>query len=418
MYKFIFGTFLLVFWQFTYAQYNLPVIKASSKNVDIRDGLHFKKGYWYIMPERKPDYYFVEIPGNNHKVSFITDQDSISFDTKYGEDYDFIILLNNKDSCHTRIAARYKKIVSYTSNHSLAAHDTIPFTIGNNSKIYFKGRINNSEPLNIQFDLGAGGCIVKKSSVKKIKMNFDGSINLTNSDGTNVVPTSSSNTLQVAGLTWDSLLFAVADNMTNREDLLAGNILFQNKAIEINYDKKIIIVHDTLPLLDAGYSKHDMILEGVVPFLQGSLTIGSTKRTGWYMFDTGAYTSILSTNEVSGANKIFIEIKKMFGLSTVSPQLTIGDHAFADFNYTVQKNNGDAKHLGLLGNDLLKRFNVILDNKNGFIYLKQNSLVNEHYANPEYWVVRVATIVLVLIIALFVFIIYRRRKKRRISFLN
>ena len=109
MYKFILSAFVLVYSQFNYAQDKLPVIKASSKVVDIRDGLHFKKGYWYIMPEKNPDYYFVEIPGKDHIVSFITDQDSISFDIKYGEDYDFIILLNNKDSCHTRIAADIKK---------------------------------------------------------------------------------------------------------------------------------------------------------------------------------------------------------------------------------------------------------------------------------------------------------------------
>jgi hypothetical protein len=69
--------------------------------------------------------------------------------------------------------------------------------------------------------------------------------------------------------------------------------------------------------------------------------------------------------------------------------------------------------LGLLGNDLLKRFNVIIDNRNGYIYLKQNSLVNEAYANPEYYLVRIVPIILVLIAGLTAFIIYRKRKRKK-----
>ena len=82
------------------AQSKLPVIKANSKNVKIRDGLNFKPNFWYIMPETNPDIYYVDLPIKTQSVSFITDQDSIRFEVKYGQHYDFIILLHNKDSCN------------------------------------------------------------------------------------------------------------------------------------------------------------------------------------------------------------------------------------------------------------------------------------------------------------------------------
>ena len=419
-YKSILTASLLVLGQFIFAQSNLPIIRATSRSVTIRDGLHFKKQYWYIFPERKPDYYYVEIPGKEHKVTFLTDQDSISFDVKYGGEYNFIILLNNRDSCYTRIVAKYKSLISYTPNHIAAGDDTIPFTIGNNSKVYLKGTINNSEPLNIQLDLGSMGCIIKKSSVKKVEMIFNRSVTLTNSDGTNDVPLSEGNILQIANLKWDSIAFAVADNMTSREDLIIGNSLFLAKVIEINYDKKIIIIHDTLPSRYTSYSRHGLILDGgIVPFIQGSLTINSKTMTGWFMFDLGAYTTILQTNKISAAHKMFVEAKKMIGINSkaISPQLTIGNDAFSDFNYTTQKPGADDQHLGLLGNDLLKRFNVILDNRNGYIYLKPNSLVNAPYANPEYYVVRVIAGILILMMPLIVFIRYRRKKRRETNVL-
>jgi hypothetical protein len=85
-----------------------------------------------------------------------------------------------------------------------------------------------------QFDLGAGGGIIKKSSVPKVDMTFDGTLTLRNSDGTHVVPSSSRNRLAIAHLRCEAIGFAVGDNMTHREDGLIGNALFQDKVVRFN----------------------------------------------------------------------------------------------------------------------------------------------------------------------------------------
>jgi hypothetical protein len=247
-----------------FAQKTLPVIKAASPTVDIRDGNHLKKGYWSVMPERKPDYYFVELPQKPHKVTFITDLDSVSVDVTYGKEYDFIILLNGKDSCYTRISARYKNLTASTRKNAGTGPDTIPFTLGENHKIYVDAKLNGTTLKNIQLDLGAGGTVINASSVKKVKMNFDGQVNLANSDGINQVQSASRNSLQIGNLVWDSVAVAVARNMKPHEDLIIGNSLFRDKILEINYDKRILVVHDTLPPQTTAYSRHDVILDGVL----------------------------------------------------------------------------------------------------------------------------------------------------------
>jgi hypothetical protein len=364
------------------------------------------------MPEKKPDYYFVELPEKPHRVTFITDLDSISVDIEYGMQFDFCILLNAKDSCHTRISATYKNFDRLTRKKNTSPPDTIPFVLGDNDKIYLKGILNGSQPLDIQFDLGAGGTIIKKSSVEKVTMALDGTITLRNSDGIQQVPFASKNLLEIGNLGWDSVGIAVADNMTNREDLIVGNSLFKNKILEIDYDKRILVVHDILPNIDTSYSQHNIILDGgTVPFIEGSLTFGSNTQKGWMMFDTGAYTSILNSEDVSATNKMLGEAKNMIGLSTESsvPKLSIGSYEFSGFNYSTQKMEGDGIQL-LFGNDLLKRFNIILDNQNGYLYMKPNSLSNASYRNPEYYVVRIATGLLILLIGTLVYI--KRRKKK------
>jgi hypothetical protein len=107
--------------------------------------------------------------------------------------------------------------------------------------------VNGGPPLDFQFDLGAGGSILKKASVPKARMTFDGTITLRNSDGENVVPSSSSNQVEIGELRWTGVPFAIADNMTHREDGLIGNALFQDKVVEIDYDRMVIAVHDALP---------------------------------------------------------------------------------------------------------------------------------------------------------------------------
>lgn len=87
--------------QVGFAQQNYLVIKASSNMVDIRDGKIFKKADWRITPAAKPDIYITN--NKNKRVTFYTDIDSISFIVKPGKKYNFVILLNNKDSALTQI---------------------------------------------------------------------------------------------------------------------------------------------------------------------------------------------------------------------------------------------------------------------------------------------------------------------------
>lgn len=88
--------------QNVFSQKKIPVIKASSKIVDIRDGQRLYKDAWNVVPEEKLDVYTT----SSKKVTFYTDIDSITFKINPEKNYDFIILLNEKDSARTQI--RYK----------------------------------------------------------------------------------------------------------------------------------------------------------------------------------------------------------------------------------------------------------------------------------------------------------------------
>jgi hypothetical protein len=402
-----------------HAQTKLPVIRAGSKIVDVIDGEDVRKGTWYIIPENKPDLYYVSTPHRPHRVVFRTDKDSIAFDTRYGGSYDFIIVLDNGDSCHTRILAQADKSLGLSSKRKTSTQhsDTIPMTIGSNDKIYISASINGSAPLNFQFDLGAGASILKKGSVAKVKMSFDGMATLINSDGRTEVPTSSKNTLVAGRMTWNqNIKFVVGDNLDRGEDGLLGNTLFLDKVIELNYDRKIMVIHDTLPATAAGYVKQRVILEGgIIPFVKASIKVEQKVFSDWYMFDTGYAGNLRMPSNLYDKHNLDGKVDKALSLSgtrIVLPGFVLAEQNFTNVQGILRKAEGEGRDKGQIGNSLLKRFNVFLDNQNGFIYLKPNSLMSSPKRGATLlmpWLIAV----LLLVVALF-FWINRRRKNRRL----
>jgi|GEM_PF-6298206 len=76
----------------------MKTIRANSDTVSIRDGSVFYQNAWRISPAAKPDVYKT----SGKRVTFITDLDSITFNTESNKNYDFVIL-KGKDTAWTQI---------------------------------------------------------------------------------------------------------------------------------------------------------------------------------------------------------------------------------------------------------------------------------------------------------------------------
>jgi len=97
---------LLMIGMAIFGEESLPVIKATSEKVDIRVGNeYFAKGGWALDPNKKPDVFSIGSKWiyETKKVTFTTNIDSISFNVKPGNKYNFIIVLNDTISCYIQI---------------------------------------------------------------------------------------------------------------------------------------------------------------------------------------------------------------------------------------------------------------------------------------------------------------------------
>ena len=366
-----------MFFQNLAAQQNMPVIRANSKNVKIKDGLHFKPNFWVIFPETKPDIYYLDLPRKATLLTFITDMDSIVFNMNYGETKNFIVLLNGKDSCYTQISANYPKLK--TPEKAYPGNDTIPFTLKNN-RIYFKGRINGSALLNIQFDLGADAVNINKKSKGKININFDKKGNLLNSGGLQETNVSSSNGIEIQGLKWSNIELYETNNMSRFEDVIFGNSLFLDKIYKIDYENRVLILYEKPPETESDFVVQNMILDnGVRPAFEVTFKFDSQMYKDWFLFDTGNTGNGIVGNSFLVHNNLYDKFSNIIGFGgkkvAFIPQLMIANQTISDGVITLEKrkkNGSDYQFGGLIGNKILRRFNVIIDNRAGLIYLKPN----------------------------------------------
>ncbi len=365
------------------AQDHLPILRANSPSLSVRDGIQFKEHIWRAEPDQPLDIYFTEMPRKPHRVTFISDLDSISFEVSYGGTYDFVVLLNETDSSLTRIAANYHGVNFYQED--VEKPDTIPFTL-RGSRIYFDGTVNSNPGISFQFDLGAGMSAINRKSVEKAGVTFDGSTMLSNSDGLNEAPTASSNRLSIAGLNWEQVPMVQAGNMDSHEDVIIGNPLFEHKVIEIDYDRQLMILHDTLAAVPPGYTRHALIYHQHRPFIEATVVADGKAYTDWFLFDTGRDGTMVLREGFFVKNPIWDKLTTVFWLGQkrvkVIPAIQIGALEFTDVispAYSPSHPDGGAHNI--LGNELLNHFNVIVDNPNGWIYLKPNHLEDKEYEN-------------------------------------
>jgi hypothetical protein len=401
----------------------LPVIKATSKSVKIRNGEILKENFWVIFPETKPDVYWVDFPKKEQTVTFITDIDSISFNTKYGNNYDFIILLNGKDSCYTLIAANYPKFVSVKNSVPI---DTIPFTMKDN-RIYVKGSINNSKEITFQFDLGAGGIgmsFINHKSVDKVALKFDKTTSLSNSDGINQTRMSTANNIKIGKTEWQNIEVVESKNMNNYEDAIFGNGLFLDKYVEVDYNNSLLIIHDSLPAVGEQYKKLPIrVNQSVCPEVEATIEIDGKQYKEWFGFDTGNTSNGIFNNGFLTKNNIYDKFSKIFAFGDRAlakmPTMQFASYTFSEGTIVLERNNNISSNSsggGVIGNKLLKKFNFVLDTHNGFIYVKPSIYFNEKNNEIRNIYIGFGLISLLLIsIVTLIIKFYKRRKARAVK---
>lgn len=265
--------------------------------------------------------------------------------------------------------------------------------------MFIKASFNNSDSLNFIFDTGATGMMIDSATAERAGISKESRLpaSVAGSGGSQsytMVLNQSINLgkteLKHVNLTMVNFS-SLSTTLGSKLDGIIGYEILSRYVTKIDFDQKKIFLYDRINAVDTtGYSNmpFEFSKNILIPRFPISITLANGESfTGKVMFDTGNAIPLLVSSPFSkfhnfdsklgettrslgrGMNAItqdqVADIKSMtfggFHFGPMSIRLTINDKADAQDGY-----------LGILGIEVIRRFNIIMDYKRKYIYLQPN----------------------------------------------
>lgn len=375
------------------AQNSIPSVHSNTDETYFIEGDTDVKSNWWLDPSLDLDVYETNKISGPTSITFYTDIESKTFNLKPGEHADFNVILNGKDTCKTRISA--PAIITKYVQQVPASHDTVPFSLTSGNNIKIQAILNESDTLDLFFDTGATSLVMTHKSIKeRSSLLADLGENYKTRD---YHPLPFKNTLRIGNESWSGLTIYPVSITGQETDGHFGWNLFDGRLIEINYDQMIFVIHSSLETIPPQYSASEMEYINTLFCIDGVLTAGGKEFRNRYLFDTGYQKSILLDSVLmqeqqfprdlplikvdslrNGEGKVFIT------KNINSDQLNLGGATARNIPTQLLNTANPAQFkTHILGNDLLKRFNLIVDFQNNIVYLAKNAVDYQASVEPD-----------------------------------
>lgn len=281
-------------------------------------------------------------------------------------------------------------ILSFNSygQNTLYKNDTIPLTINEQNTIFIKAIFNDKDTLHLNFDTGATELILTNNTIKhKLSITPELYSTLYN--------------LKIGNTTYQTKLYDAV--LTGHgTDGRFGWDFFKGKVVELNYDNGLMIVHPVLPeniVKDKNFTQLKMEFWKDLFFVKNSIHQSGVNNTDLFLFDTGYQRTAMLDNDLLLQNKFPIEkmdtIKKVIMkgakgneipvITANLKSLKLGKYKLKNIPIQLLTANKPLKdkNTHILGNEVLKRFNIFLDFQNNIVFLKPNHLFNDKYIDQK-----------------------------------
>ena len=279
----------------------------------------------------------------------------------------------------------------------------IPFTT-NGRQTYLELQVNSStEKLCFAFDTGAGGTALDRNCLESANVALTGEKeDMTTSMNVVQVDISNNNKInfdgfEISGIKFyiESLSHLTSSPTGKKVAGIIGYDMMKNYVTYINHEENYIELYPKGTVLYPKAKELSFFLyEDQLPAFQATIqTESGTKYRVRLIFDSGAgFTSSLTTNFIAKHNldselKVKVQIPVIGGAQSSASvnylsslkQLGFGDYTFNHIpvNFSTTSSGASATDSidGVIGFDLIRRFNVVLDYENKSIKL----IPNKHY---------------------------------------
>jgi hypothetical protein len=274
---------------------------------------------------------------------------------------------------------------------------SIPFSI-KNGHMFIKLRVNDSEPLHFVFDTGAAANLITDQTAATLGIEASGSQSVQGASGSTNVKRSNGHSVTLTGneqLDDINFLILNIDHLSDEDTPLDGIIgasILSRYVVEIDYDTNEIKLYDQDDFKTPGSDWHPekfSLATFRVPIISASITLPSgEKHEGRYLVDTGAATSVKFNTPFVKKMKLIKNLGNHYAYTSKAlsqesvdevsklPAYEVFGQTFEDFavrlSQTKKGVSGYSTVEGILGIDILKRFNTIYDYEHKTMYVQPN----------------------------------------------
>lgn len=275
----------------------------------------------------------------------------------------------------------------------------IPFTIADDSRIYVTAYVNGSDSLRFLVDTGASSIVLNTNSPRlKGHIHNGKSVDNIGATGESAIEYSHDNSVTVGSVLYEKAGCAHIPYPVDYWDGVLGLNGLAAFNIEINYDDLKIYCYPKETIKTEGsYVSFPFIYKYNVPFIKLPIRINDTIYNLTLEIDTGSdriidlSTPFVNKNNLLGSQKPFAisritssdgndgELKNVYFDEVIIGPYIMPKVAGAFSTLTsgiLSKEDID----GMIGNNFLKRFNMLIDFNDNVIYLQPNN----NYYSPFY----------------------------------
>lgn len=271
----------------------------------------------------------------------------------------------------------------------------IPFQLTPHNNIAISAILNEMDTVSLMFHTAASDVTLTEDATKKLKsIRFDGTTEDIKSWGgaANSARHSAKNSLRIGGRLLSNIEIWENKFSGPNTDGKFGIDLFKGQCIQLDFEQKIMLVSPTLPKKLKKYQQFKLTMEDDLMFLEASCAFGDTVIQHPFLIHSGYSGGLLLDDQFASENRLgeklkiigTKDLKDSFGnvirtQKAILPGLSLGKNTLSNVPVGFFEGAIGRQKMSIMGGDVLKRFQLVIDPKNGVIYLKGNKLGKEGY---------------------------------------
>lgn len=271
--------------------------------------------------------------------------------------------------------------------------DTIPFELTSHNNISIKAVFGGIDTLDLMFHTAANSIHLTTRVTKQMKsVHWNTESDIGTWGGRAKSRYSEDNSIEIGKLRWDNVAVWEDENSGPTTDGKFGPNLFKGYAIEVDFNKNLLILHDSLPKKTEGYFKMKLVFENDNLFIEGISNIDGVDYKNQFLIHSGYGGALLFDDKFALESKIGTrieiidqkELKDSFGNvlkinKGLLPLFTIGNTDLTDVPVGFFQGKIGQQQMSIIGADVLKRFNIIIDSSRAYIYLTNSKFKDTDY---------------------------------------